>query len=111
MFSLAPSSLRDPVLPTVSKTPRRRDPGRFGEQPIHLVVGWIEMSVNDGNRRCSRCDRSEVEVLRRRLSPSSLRWRGDDNVIQLERVEGVCRHCSEEQTWYEPVDPQPELAR
>jgi hypothetical protein len=66
--------------------------------------------MNDGNRRCSRCNRPEVEVLSRRVSPSALRWRGDDYVIQLERVEGVCRRCSEEQTSYEPIDPQPELA-
>jgi len=111
MFSLAPSSLRDSVLLTVSQTPPALGARALGERPLHLAVCWMEAPMNDGNRRCGRCERSEVEVLRRRVSPSALRWRGDDNVIQLERVEGVCRHCSEEQTWYEPVDPQPELAR
>jgi len=110
MFTAAPSSLRDSVLPTVSKRPRRRGPGPFEECSIGLAAGWTATPMNDGNRRCSRCKRTAVEVVRRQVSPSALRWRGDDHVIQLEQVEGICRSCSEEQTWYEPLDPQPELA-
>jgi hypothetical protein len=67
--------------------------------------------MNDGNRRCLRCKRCAVEVLNRRPSAAALRWHGDDEIIELERVEGVCRFCSEEQTWYEPLDPQPESER
>jgi hypothetical protein len=67
--------------------------------------------MNDDNRRCARCDARAVQVHGRQASGSALRWHGDDDVIQLERVEGTCVSCAEQQTWYEPIDPQPQAAR
>ena len=62
------------------------------------------------NRRCSSCGNSAVAVQNRQVASSSLRWHGDE-IILLERVEGTCRACGEQQTWYEPVDPQPRPRR
>jgi hypothetical protein len=67
--------------------------------------------MNDSNRRCSSCSKSDVDVQHRQMSTSPLRWHGDEEIIQLERVEGICRACEEQQTWYEPIDPQPKRTR